>query len=87
MTRIIEHLSVVEMEQCYRAAQDATEARRTQAIPPKRATFAAGLLTTLAGRLGTPPEDGGRWTGLEVALWTARCLGVERVHSQRGWEA
>lgn len=87
MTRIIEHLSVAELEECYRAAQDATEVRRTQAIPPKRAAFAARLLTTLAGRLGILPEDGGRWTGLEVALWTARCLGVERVHPQRGWEA
>ena len=32
MTRIIEHLSVAELEQRYRAAQDATEARHTQAI-------------------------------------------------------
>ncbi len=32
MTRIIEHLSVAELEQRYRTAQDATEARHTQAI-------------------------------------------------------
>ena len=45
------------------------------------------LLTALAERLPTPPEDGGRWTGAKVALWMARHLGVERVHPQRGWEA
>ena len=47
----------------------------------------ADLLTALAERLRAPPEDGGRWTGLKVALWMARHLGVERVHPQRGWEA
>jgi len=45
------------------------------------------LLEALAGRLRTPPEDGGRWTGPKVALWMARHLGVARVHPQRGWEA
>ena len=32
MTRIVEHLSVAELERRYRAAQDATEMRHTQAI-------------------------------------------------------
>jgi transposase len=32
MTRIVEHLSVAELERRYRAAQDVTEARHTQAI-------------------------------------------------------
>jgi transposase len=32
MTRIVEHLSVEELERRYRAAQDVTEARHTQAI-------------------------------------------------------
>ena len=32
MTRIVEHLSVAEMERRYRAARDVTEARHTQAI-------------------------------------------------------
>jgi transposase len=32
MTRIVEHLSVGDLERRYRAAQDATEARHTQAI-------------------------------------------------------
>ena len=32
MARIVEHLSVAELEQRYRAAQDATEARHVQAI-------------------------------------------------------
>jgi transposase len=45
------------------------------------------LLAALAERLKAPPEDGGRWTGLKVASWMARHLGVERVHPQRGWEA
>ena len=30
--RIVEHLSVEDLERRYRAAQDATKARRTQAI-------------------------------------------------------
>jgi transposase len=45
------------------------------------------LLTALAERLRTPPEDGGLWSGPKVALWMAHHLGVERVHPQRGWEA
>ncbi len=32
MARIVEHLSVAELEGRYRAARDATEARHTQAI-------------------------------------------------------
>ncbi len=32
MARIVEHLSVAELERRYRAARDATEARHTQAI-------------------------------------------------------
>jgi transposase len=32
MARIVEHLSVTELEQRYRAARDATEARHTQAV-------------------------------------------------------
>ena len=71
MTRIIGHLSVAELEERYRAAQDVTEA----------------VLTALAERLRAPPEDGGCWTSAKVALWMARHLGVERVHPQRGWEA
>jgi transposase len=45
------------------------------------------LLAALAERLGSPPEDGGLWSGPKVALWMAGQLGVERVHPQRGWEA
>lgn len=132
MTRIIEHLSAAELERRYRAAQDATEARHTQAIwllaqgrsvldvagvlafAPRwveklvarynergpevlgdqrrhngrtGSVLTAAVLAALAERLGTPPEDGGRWTGAKVALWMASYLGVERVHPQRGWEA
>ena len=32
MTRIVEHLSVEELERRYRAARDVTEARHTQAV-------------------------------------------------------
>ena len=32
MTRIVEHLSVADLERRYRAARDVTEARHTQAI-------------------------------------------------------
>src|ERR671916_2270793 len=53
---------------------------------------AAGLLTpdllaALAERVRTPPEDGGLWSGPEVALWMAAHLGLAKVHPQRGWEA
>src|SRR3712207_2214099 len=45
------------------------------------------LLTALAERLKRPPEDGGPWSGPEVAAWMARRLGLAKVHPQRGWEA
>src|SRR5918997_6481455 len=53
---------------------------------------AAGLLTedvlaALAERVREPPEDGGPWSGPEVAAWMARHLGLAKVHPQRGWEA
>ena len=53
---------------------------------------AAGLLTeavlsALAKRVRTPPEDCGLWSGPKVAAWMAGQLGLERVHPQRGWEA
>jgi transposase len=47
----------------------------------------ADLLTALAERLRTPPEDGGLWSGPKVAAWMARHLGLAKVHPQRGWEA
>ena len=132
MAHIVEHLPVAELERRYRAAQDVTEARHTQAIwllaqgravldvagvlafAPRwvealaarhdahgpdalgdrrrhngrtASVLTPALLEALAGRLRTPPEDGGRWTGPKVAVWMARHLGVARVHPQRGWEA
>src|SRR5918998_6538052 len=45
------------------------------------------VLSALAARVRTPPEDGGLWSGPKVAAWIARHLGVARVHPQRGWEA
>src|ERR671910_1371339 len=45
------------------------------------------VLAALAERVRTPPDDGGLWSGPEVAAWMARRLGLERVHPQRGWEA
>ena len=45
------------------------------------------VLSALAERVRTPPEDGGLWSGPKVAAWMARHLGLERVHPQRGWEA
>ena len=32
MARLVEHLSIAELERRYRTAEDATEARHTQAI-------------------------------------------------------
>ena len=45
------------------------------------------VLSALAERLKEPPEDGGLWSGPEVAAWMARHLGLAAVHPQRGWEA
>ncbi len=132
VARIVEHLSVAELEERYRAARDVTEARHTQAIwllaqgrsvldvagvlafaprwveelaahynahgpdtlgdQRRRNGRAASVLTpallvALSERLKAPPEDGGCWTGLKVALWMATQLGLAKVHPQRGWEA
>jgi transposase len=46
-----------------------------------------GVLSALAERVRTPPEDGGLWSGRKVATWIARHLGLAQVHPQRGWEA
>src|SRR5215218_6713370 len=46
-----------------------------------------GVLSALAARVRTPPEDGGVWSGPKVAAWMARHLGLATVHPQRGWEA
>lgn len=45
------------------------------------------VLAAVAERVKTPPDDGGLWTGPKVAAWIAQCLGREKVHAQRGWEA
>ena len=45
------------------------------------------VLSALAARVRTPPEDGGVWSGPKVAAWMARHLGLAKVHPQRGWEA
>ena len=45
------------------------------------------VLSALAARVRTPPEDGGVWSGPKVAAWMARRLGLAKVHPQRGWEA
>jgi transposase len=45
------------------------------------------VLSALAARVRTPPEDGGVWSGPKVAAWMARHLGLAAVHPQRGWEA
>ena len=45
------------------------------------------VLSALAKRVRTPPEDGGVWSGPKVAAWIAAHLGLAKVHPQRGWEA
>src|SRR5215218_10334158 len=38
------------------------------------------VLTALAERVRTPPEDGGLWSSPKVAAWIARHLGLAAVH-------
>jgi transposase len=45
------------------------------------------VLSALAKRVRTPPDDGGVWSGPKVAAWMARHLGRAEVHPQRGWDA
>jgi transposase len=44
-------------------------------------------LAALKGRIKTPPEDGGLWTGPKIARWFAKFHGLKSVHDQRGWDA
>lgn len=79
MTRIIEHLSAAELEQRYRTAQDATEARHTQAIW----LLAQGRsVLDVAGVLAFAP----RWVEKLAARYNERgpdTLGDQRRHNGR----
>ena len=61
------------------------DARRRNGRPASLLT--EGVLSALAARVRTPPEDCGLWSGPKVAAWMARRLGLQKVHPQRGWEA
>ena len=45
------------------------------------------VLDALRLRLETAPDDGGLWTSRKVAAFIAQKLGLEKVSTQRGWEA
>src|SRR5215217_8677742 len=63
-------------------------AQRPGRQPADRASLLTeAVLSALAKRGRTPPEDGGLWSGPKVAAWMARRLGLAKVHPQRGWEA
>jgi len=132
MARIAWHLSIEELEERFRTASDAVEAKHAQAIwllakgwtlaaVAETLSFArrwveeltarynrqgpealgdqrrrngraptlltAELLTALAERIKTPPDDGGVWNGRKVADWMAPQLKRKKVHPQRGWDA
>ena len=55
--------------------------------PGGKPLLSAADLEALRERLGTPPDDGGVWTGAKVARWIAARLGLAHVHAPRGWEA
>jgi hypothetical protein len=44
-------------------------------------------LAALQGRVKSPPDDGGQWTGPKIARWLAKFHGRKSVHDQRGWDA
>lgn len=79
MTRIIEHLSVAELEQRYRTAPDTTEARHTQAIW----LLAQGRsVLDVAGVLAFAP----RWVEKLAARYNEHgpeALGDQRQHNGR----
>ncbi len=74
MARIVEHLSVDELEGRYRAARDATEARHTQAI---RLLAQGRDVLDVAGVLAFAP----RWVEELAARYNAR--GPEALGDQR----
>ena len=89
MARIVEHLSVAELEARYRAARDVTEARHSQAIwlLAQRRTvrevaevlaFAPRWVTKLAARYNAlgpaAPGDGRRRNGKAASLLTREVL-------------
>ena len=45
------------------------------------------ILARLRTRIEEPPDDGGLWTSPKAAAFMARELGLEKVATQRGWEA
>ncbi len=71
MARIIEHLSVAELEERYRAARDVTEARHIQAI---------WLLAQGAQRAGR-----GRGAGVRAALGGGVGHTLQRARSRGAW--
>ena len=90
MARIVEHLPVEEPAARYNAfgPEALGDQRRRNGRPPSPPNLLSeAVLSALARRVRTPPEDGGVWSGPKVAAWIARHLGLTQVHPQRGWEA
>ena len=66
-------------------AEQLGDLRARNGTEPKILTPEA--LEALRRRVGTPPDDGGLWSGPKVARWLARFHAVKSVHDQRGFDA
>src|SRR5215218_6238548 len=78
---------VTQLAARYNASGPAALGDRRRRNGKAASLLTEAVLSALAARVRTPPEDGGVWSGPKVAAWMARHLGLARVHPQRGWEA
>jgi hypothetical protein len=69
---------VEELAARYNASGPGALGRPAAAQRPCASLLTEAVLSALAKRVRTPPEDGGVWSGPKVAAWMARRLGWRR---------
>src|SRR5215218_5904273 len=78
---------VTQLAARYNASGPAALGDRRRRNGKAASLLTEAVLSALAARVRTPPEDGGVWSGPKVAAWMAQRLRLAKVHPQRGWEA